>query len=229
MPPRPLVTGVDLSDAGPEGPAPMPLLSGSVSLFRYRVVEAPAREETFDALRTRLAEQAFVPIERETGEQERAAGWVELGQPEAFPATAKPLFYAGDLVLSWRIDQIRVPGSLVKSGLDDWQRGFVERRGRKPSKREKTEQKEFVLRELRKQAFVTSRTHDVRWSIGQDEVQVWSTSLKVVDEVVVALEEGLSLVLRPTGPGARWEDAELPMDVLKPTAALFGEEVIGGI
>lgn len=198
----------------------MPLQRGSIHLFRFRVLEA--LDPTGAGL-DGLGRRAFEPIDRETGEQDRAVGWVPIldGAETLSPASC---YLDGDLVIGWRIDQVRVPAALVKEALERWQSGFEARRGRRPSKKEKTEEKEIILRELRKQAFVTSKVHDVRWRVGAGELQVWASSAKVIEEVAVALEEDLGMVLRPTGPGPRWEDGGLPVDGLSPTAALFGEE-----
>lgn len=199
----------------------MPLQRGSIQLYRFRVVEAPDPSEGgFEA----LVKRAFEPLNRETGEEERAVGWVSVLDGASDTLDPSLCYLDGDLILGWRVDQVRVPSALVKEQIDAWRPGFEERRGRRPSKRETEEQKEYILRDLRKQAFVSSKVIDVRWRVAANELQIWATSAKMIEEIAVALEEDLSMQLRSTGPGPRWEDAELPTDGLAPTAALFGEE-----
>lgn len=208
----------------------MPILRGPISLVRFRVVEAAAATtaDPTTGLPEAFRSGAFKPLDRSTGEEERTSGWVELDDVEATGFSPASVFRGEDAVASWRIDQVKVPPALLRNALSEWQAAFVGRRGRKPSKREKAEQKEVLLRELRKRAFVMSKTHDLRWRLDGGELEVWATSQKVLEEVCVRLEEDFGAVLRPMGPGARWEDAELDLDGLGPTPELFGEEVVGG-
>jgi DNA recombination-dependent growth factor C len=207
----------------------MPILQGAVSLARFRVAEAAAlADDPTRSLPAAFRAGAFSPLDRDTGEEERSAGWVELEDAEATGFAPAAIFRGEDACVSWRVDQVRVPPALVKSRLAEWRAAFEGRRGRRPSKRETAAEKERVLRKLRKQAFVQTKTHDVRWRLDAGELEVWATAQKAIEEICVALEEGLGLVLRPLGPGPRWEDAGLDVDALAPTPALFGEEVVGG-
>lgn len=212
--------GIDRSQGAPQGPA-MPLLGGSVSLYRFRVLEVRARSPR--AMTQALQSDAFVPLDRESGDADRTSGWVTLHDPEVTRLTPGAVLAGDDALLSWRIDEARVPSALVRAELTTWRTAFRDARSRSPTRRETTEEKELILRRLRKQAFVTSRTFDVRWRLDVDELQVWATAMKIVEEVSVALEEGLGMVLRPLGPGPRWEDG--PGSAILPTPSLFGAEV----
>lgn len=216
-------------DRGTKVPG-MPILRGAPSLVRFRVVEARALAEgSTPAVLEGLRAGSFRPLDRSKGDEERSAGWVELDDPDGTDLAPAAVLLDGDLLLSWRIDQVRVPAALVRTELSVWAAAFAERKGRRPSAREKAEGKEVVLRRLRKQAFVTTRLHDVRWRLAAGEIEVWATARKVIDEIAVALEEGVGVVLRPLGPGTRWEDAGLAVDGLRPTPELFGEEVARGL
>lgn len=204
----------------------MPVVRGAVSLVRYRVAEARTlgkdpRRAVSDAVRR----ACFEPIDRERGDEDRSAGWVEVHDPESVKLSPGRIFFDGEVLLSWRIDQVRVPPSLVRSSLEEWERASVAEHGRKPSKSARAEQKALILQGLRKRAFVTTRTFDVRWRMAHREVQIWATASTVVEEVLVALEESLGLALRPRGPGGRWEDDDALPAEIRPTRGLFGDEV----
>ena len=199
----------------------VPVLNGAVSLTRFRVLKTPTRGKDWPrAFVQRLRRQRFEPLDPEGTEEERSAGWVELHDADSSRLAPGQVFFGDDLLVSWRIDQVRVPPSVLRKALSDWQYAFESERGRKPTKKEKAEEKEQTLRRLRRKAFVTTQTHDLRWRMDVDELQFWTTSHRVIDEMVVAVEESLGLVLRPMGPGGRW-NSELHGETA-PTPELFG-------
>ncbi|MEL6187994.1 MAG: hypothetical protein AAFU79_25505, partial [Myxococcota bacterium] len=105
----------------------MPLLGGPVSLYRYRVLEARARSPR--AVTQAFQDDAFVPLDRESGELDRASGWVALHDPDV-RLTPSLVFLGDDAVVSWRVDEARVPPALVRAELKAWRASFEEAKGR---------------------------------------------------------------------------------------------------
>lgn len=193
----------------------MPLARGAIQFVRYQVLEHPDPKPRF---------RPFEPLESPHGREDstdqagRTAGWVSALEPDvsAHAADHSLLWWEGEMVLGYRIDEAKVPSAQLQRALRDWKQAFEAREARKPSKREASEQKELILNELRKRAFVSSKVHEVRFRPRQAELQIWSVSPKIVDEILIAAEDDMSLRLQPMGPGGRTEDLDL-----KPTAALF--------
>lgn len=202
----------------------MPLLGGSVSFMRFRVVDAAKSSRSVVAA---LRRDAFTELDRTSGEEPRSVGWVELDDHDETRFLPSNVVVGGEVYATWRVDEVKVPAALIRSELARWQAQHEAAKARRATRREKLEEKEVILRRLRKQAFVSTKTCDVRWREAEGEVQIWATSAKLVEEVIIALEDGMGLRLRPLGPGARWEDGERP-DV-RPTRALVGEEVPDGV
>ena len=200
----------------------MPILGGSVSFLRYRVLESPERGPGHRSLAVGLKKLCFQPLDRE-GEEESSSGFVELYDEDSVQFAPGSFIFAEDLIVRWRVDSIKIPAQLVKRQIDTWIPGFESRRGRPPSKKEKNEQKELIIRKLRKQAFILTKTYDVRWRLQADEVHVWATSRRVLDEILASLEEAFELVMYPLAPGGLWADFGVELDGLKPTPELFGE------
>lgn len=205
----------------------MPILSGAINLVRFRVIDGPVDPKAGTRqIAQGLQQCAFEPIDQDKGEVDRSVGWVELYDTDSTQLKPKDVLLGEDVILCWRVDQVRVPPAVLRSALEEWQYSFEQNKQRKPTKREKTEEKEVILRNLRKKAFLTSQLYDVRWCIPTQELQIWATSTKIIDEIVIALEESLGLIMKPLGPGARWELSELKD--IAPTPELFGREALSG-
>ncbi|MBI2373000.1 MAG: recombination-associated protein RdgC [Deltaproteobacteria bacterium] len=191
----------------------MPIRKGSVTFVRFRVKSGPKEKR---ALSTGLRKKAFEPIDR-ASDQDRAQGWVELEDSESAELTPTSFLFGERLLVSWRVDKLVVPRRLLASEVDKWRAEFAEREERPPSRGETREQKAIIHQELRGRAFVKTETYDVSWELVADELWVWATSNKVIDEILEALE-AMAVVLVPTSPGARAEGIDPKK--LEPTEAL---------
>ncbi|MCK6545810.1 recombination-associated protein RdgC [Myxococcota bacterium] len=168
---------------------------------------------------------AFEPLDK-SSDEEVATGWVEIEDRERTDLTPSSLLFGEWVLVSWRVDRIKVPTAAVKDELDAWSRVFEGQNGRPPRRAEKKEEKEHVVQRLRKRAFPIVKTHDVSWNLETNQLQIWTTSKKTVDEIVEALEKLFELRLQPLSPGAYTHQLELAPDVealLAPTAELLGE------
>lgn len=202
----------------------MPIHKGAVTASRYVVVEGgKSGKDQRRTLANGLRKLAFEPLDRD-GDEDRSAGWVEVENHDSTELAPSSFLLGEHVILTWRIDALRVPTAQAKAELETWAKAFQTKHSRPPSKKERSEEKELIIRKLRKRAFISSKTFDVSWSQSTGVVLIWASSRKVVEEVIVALEESVGLTLRSTSPGASAEAAGIDADQLSPTAALFGEE-----
>ena len=201
----------------------MPVLGGAVTFARFR--SEPGKKLPSDTRRwlaKGLTSGAFEPLDPSKGDEERAAGFVELEDHEA---TSFASVIQGEYALfAFRVDTLKVPGPAVRAELERWRVGFEKEHGRAPSKREKAERKEAVQHLLRQRATPTTRVHDVSLNLKRGQVQIWAASRKAVEEVVAALEGALDLKLAPLTPAAVAAKAGTPESALAPTAELVGLE-----
>ncbi len=199
----------------------MPILQGALTFARFTAEPKKRPKDLRRSLAKDLRARAFEPLDK-LGEQERAMGWVELHDHDRTELAPSRFLFGAYLMVAYRIDVRRVPASMVRRELEAWARDFSARQSRPPKRAEKAEQKELIIKRLRKRAFVSTQTVDVSWDQDRGEVLVWSPARKIVDEVHVAVEETFAMTLRPRSPGALADRAGVDPDVLAPTAALFG-------
>ncbi len=200
----------------------MPLRSGSVTLARFRATPPRAREPELKKLLLKgLRARRFEPLDPARGDEDRAAGFVELEDPDATGFDGEVL--QGDLALfAWRIDTIRVPGAEVKAAVARWAAAFAAEQGRPPARREKAAAKEGFKQSLRGKAAPSSRVHDVAWNLATGELQVWTSARKVVEEVTEAVAAAFGAKVVPLTAGARAAETGLAEGRLRPTPALAG-------
>lgn len=204
----------------------MPIQSGSITFARYRVEhkeKAPsdARRWFHKALLT----QAFEPIDKK-GEDDRAVGFVELEDHNTTDFSAGRLYFGERALFCWRIDQLKIPASQVKAELEKWETAFKEQNDRKPGRKEKNEARAQIRHQLRNRATPVTKTHDLAWNLKTGQLQIWSSSRKVIEEIVGSMEtafEGVKLI--PLIPGAMAIGSGLAEDALKPTANLLGVDL----
>lgn len=204
----------------------MPLERGSVTFTRFAVERTRADpKDARRSLATALRRHAFEPLDP-SGEEDRAAGWVELEDPESSNLAPASFLFGDHLLIAWRVDTLRVPTAHVRAELDRWARAHEAESGQPPKRAEKTAQKELIVKKLRKRAFPTRRTYDVSWSFETDQLLIWTTTKKVLEEVTEVMEESMGLRLHALSPGALCQLQDIDPDAVQPTDALFGEEVV---
>lgn len=203
----------------------MPVLKGPITFSRFRVEHKGERPKDIKRSLSRgFKAHAFEPLDK-SSDEESASGWVEIEDRDRVDLTPTSLMYGDWVLVSWRIDRIRVPGAAVREELETWGKSFEEKNGRPPRRAEKKEEREVVVQRLRKRAFPSIQTHDVSWNLASDQLQIWSTSKKVVDEIQESLEKMFELRLQALSPGAYVHQLKLPEDaegLLAPTAELIG-------
>lgn len=201
----------------------MPILRGAVTFARYALhhLEAPPRDVR-GWLTRGLKAQAFEPL-RPGEPEDRAAGFVELENPERTDFAPGDLFQGGRALFAYRVETLKVPASALKTELERWSASFGAEHGRVPRRTEKAEAKEALKQKLRQKLEPSVRVLDVSLELASGVLLVWGTSRKVLEELTSALEQRLKIRLTPRIPLALVKEAEL-----SPTLELFGPEVAGG-
>lgn len=203
----------------------MPVLRGAVTFSRFLVEateEAPADLKRW--LTKALKARAFVPIDRRS-EEERAAGFVELENHDASDFATGNLHYGEYALFGYRIDQIRVPGPVLRAELDKWATAFEKEKGRPPSRGEKAENRASIRQVLRNRAVPSTKVHDLSWNLKTQQLQVWAASRTAVEEVMNAVETAFKVKLHPLVPAAMAQRTGIDEAALGPTAELLGVEL----
>lgn len=123
---------------------------------------------------------------------------------------------------------IRVSAAHVRDELARWLVAFEREQGRKPGRTEKAEAKAGIRLKLRNRAPEQTKVFDLAWNLKTDQLQIWASSRKAIEEVSAAAEEALGVKLLPMVPGAMALERGLDESSLEPTAALVGKEVAHG-
>jgi recombination associated protein RdgC len=203
----------------------MPVLRGAVTFSRFLVEPAEgAPADLKRSLSRALKAHAFAPIERRS-EEERAAGFVELENPEATDFATGDLFYGEYALFAFRIDQIKVPGPVLRAEVDKWAAAFEKEKGRPPSRGEKGENRSSVRQLLRNRAVPITKVHDVSWNQKSQQLQIWAASRKAVEEVLASLETAFKIKLIPLIPASVAARTGIEDSALGPTAELIGMEL----
>jgi recombination associated protein RdgC len=197
----------------------MSLRRGSAAFARFALV-GDLPKDVRRAFTSCFTKGAFEPVDPR-GDDDVSAGFVESEDSDAtaFPPGA---VFQGDYALAgWKVEKLRVSATQLKSQMTAWQEAFEKREGRKPGRKEKAEAKEAARRALRSKAEPSRKVFDVSVDLKRREAHIWASTRAVVDEVVEALANGLSLKLVPRVPASFVRHDVL--DVLSPTPELIGE------
>ena len=203
----------------------MPILRGAVTFSRFLVQpDEGAPADLKRSLSRTLKARAFAPIDRRS-EEERAAGFVELENHDSSEFPAGALFYGEYALFGYRIDQIKVPGPVLRAEVDKWAAAFQKEKGRPPSRGEKSENRSSVRQLLRNRAVPLTKVHDVSWNLKSQQLQIWAASRKAVEEVLNAIETGFKVKLLPLIPASAAARMGIEESALGPTAELIGMEL----
>ncbi len=198
----------------------MPILRGAVTFSRFRaepVGRVPRDSNQWLARGLKL--RAFTPIDRK-GDVDRSAGFVELEAQDSVEFSPGSFMQGEHLVVSWRVDQLKVSSAQVRAELEAWKTAFELDKGRPPGRVERAEARLAVRQELRNAATPSSRTVDVSWNLKTSSVELWTVSRKLVDEIADAFGKAFDTRLIPQTPPAMAEAIGIPDSSLKPTPEL---------
>lgn len=207
--------------------SPMPILRGAVTFSRFQAEAAAERPRDLkNYLSKGLRTRAFTPLDRRSDE-ERAAGFVELEQPDATEFAPASFLYGEWALFGYRVDQLKIPGGELRTQLAKWSLAFERDKGRPPSRVERAEGRAAVKGLLRAHASPRTRILEVSWNLKTNQVQIWSTSRRAVEEVQSALTTAFALTLAAKVPAAAAE--KLGSKALRPTVELCGPELDGEV
>jgi recombination associated protein RdgC len=204
----------------------MPVFSGSVTFSRFR--SEPAGNAPSDVKRwlaKGLKSGAFEPIDLKKTEDERAAGFVEVEQHDSTDFSTGSVLYGEYALFGFRVDTVKVPAPVLKAELTRWATAFEKQNGRAPTRSEKSENRASIRHMLRQRAVPNTKVHDVSWNLKTNQVQIWAASRKVVDEVLLAMEQAFEVKLQPLVPASLAVQAGIKDDDLVPTPELIGVEI----
>ena len=206
----------------------MPILRGAVTFTRFLVEHADDPPKDVRGWLTRaLRSRAFEPLDR-AGEEDRSAGFVELENPESTEFAVGNLFQGERALFAFRVEQLKIPARVLKADLEKWVRAFEAEHGHSPKRHEKAEAREGLRKKLRNRVDPSVKVTDLSWNLETQQLQLWATSKKLVEEIQALLEERLSLRLVPRSVAGVAREAKVDVESLAPTSALFGAEVGDG-
>ena len=210
-------------------PPLMPVLSGAVTFSRFR--SAPAGDPPSDTKRwlsKGLKSGLFEPIDLKKTEDERAAGFVELENSDSTDFTTGSVLYGEYALFGFRVDTVKVPAPVLKAELSKWEKNFTKENDRPPTRGEKSENRASIKHMLRQRAVPFTKVHDVSWNLKTNQVHLWASSRKTVEEILFAIEEAFDVKLQPLVPVSLAAEAGISDENLVPTAELIGMEISAG-
>lgn len=173
----------------------MPIETGSATFSRFTV--KPPAGDPRRWLPRGLARGAFEPLDVERSDEDRAAGFVERGDPDATGFATGDVAFGEWTLFSWRVDTVTVRASAVKPELARWEAAFVGKQRRPPARAERAAAREEIRRTLRLRTPPTTRTVEIAWHLGTGELLAWTATRKAVDEIAAAVEGAFGAKLTP--------------------------------
>jgi recombination associated protein RdgC len=177
----------------------MPVLSGSLTYARLFVegeIPADFRERFINTLRLR----AMKPLDADDEQPERS-GWCVLGDPYELELSYEKVFYNDYMNLGFRTDRWAIPPALLRANVREAEAAYLEKKGRERlTKRERTEIKELVLKQMRRQTTPVVRVIDLSWSLDEGIVRFFSHSQRPTAAMLDLFEKTFALKLMPEAP-----------------------------
>jgi len=201
----------------------MPILSGAMSVRRFRVVGA-LPDGWRDVFRDRLNEHAFKDNPIEVGKEERE-GWVQIHNllENSFDDFDKWLY--NDLILlSLRVDKKTLPAKLLKATLEKEYANWCEENGRKRCPKDVREEiKDRIESQWLKRALPRVGTTELCLNLKDMYVILHSMSDTAADRVRKRFYATFGLRMVPASPLDGIADGELRQRLLDTVPARLGE------
>ncbi|NJD39588.1 MAG: exonuclease [Geobacter sp.] len=160
----------------------MGVYANTVSFAQYRIQGALPQEDRFQWLSAALAGRQFHSIEESAEEQ--SEGWTCTDTPDD-PLFEAPQRFWRDryLFFSYRRDQRRIPGALLKSHVGRAEGEYLAKRPelKRPPKREREEIAERVKLQLLARSLPAPSTIDLVWQMDQGVLTLFSSSAKAME------------------------------------------------
>lgn len=177
----------------------MGLLSGSMSLRRYRVLAQPPKDfrEVFEKA---VRAHALVPLDPERNE-EKSVGWASVFDEQDTDLHFSKFFHDGRILLSLRVDTLKPPSNEVKRLLRQRQREVEAQRREPLSASALRELKDMIKLDLRRRTPPRTRTVDMLWDLDGQRLYFLSHAKGPNEAFLRLFAETFNLGLDIEGPG----------------------------
>lgn len=186
---------------------------GSLTLTRLFVKGAlpgDLRQRFLKAVRLR----AFQPLKPDD-EAVEASGWCVLERPFDLEFQTDNIYEDRFLVLGFRIDRYRVPGSMVRAQLADEEQRLLARTGKnRLSRNERLELKDKIVLKLRRKLTPSTKAIDMVWDLDAKTVLFFSHSRRVLADFTALFQKTFGFEPVEDSPYVAAERLELPARLL---------------
>ena len=167
--------------------------------------------------------RAFEPLTPDEDIDHRM-GWCVVGSPLSTELTHENVYYNSYLSLGLRIDQWRLPTTLVQAQYESALRERLEKTGKQRlTKTEKDDLKLRIALRLKKKLIPAMKHFDFVWNLDANVAWFWSQSPKAIEMLSVLFEQTFGLELAPSSPYLTATELDLTkkerkaLDVVDPT------------
>lgn len=144
--------------------------------------------------------RSMKPLEPDEDELERS-GWTKLGEPFVVDLDYEDVFYNEYVNLGFRTDRWVIPGSVLRTRVQEAESAYLQKKGRERlSRKEKAELKLLVAKKLRRSMDPATRMVDVSWSLGDGIVRFFSHAQKPGASMMELFKKTFGLTLVPESP-----------------------------
>jgi hypothetical protein len=200
---------------------------GSLSFTRFHVVGTvprDVRKRYLDSVRLRC----FEPLDI-NGEANEASGWCVMERPFDLEFDEGKLFYDRFVLLGFRVDKWRIPGSLVKAHVEDEEQRLLGKSGRdRLGRAERADLKLKVTMRLRKKILPTAKSFDVLWDLDGETLLFFGHSAKMLLDFSALFETTFGLSLVEDSPYAAAQRANLSSVLQKRLAQVEPLSLVSG-
>lgn len=172
---------------------------GSLSFTRFRVIgDLPKdlRRRFLDAVRLRQ----FAPLDV-SDEAMESSGWCVVERPFDLEFHEGNLYFDQYVMLGFRVDKWRIPGTLVKAQLEDEEQRLLGRNGRvRLGRAEKNELRQKIIMKLRRKIMPNARVFDILWDLDKGSLLFFGHSSKLILDFAACFEKTFGLKLEEDNP-----------------------------
>ncbi|GAB1410968.1 recombination-associated protein RdgC [Desulfovibrionales bacterium] len=178
------------------------MMSASVGMTRYRIVEQDVPVELWSEITDRLKRNAFRDIDDSA--EERSFGWVSFGNMLDADFALCPPEKGAYLAFTLRLDTRRVPPAVIKKHVQIAMNAAVQAmrdQGKRfLTKEQKEEIRDQVMLRLRARTLPIPACFDVMWETTHNTVAIASTQSKLLDLFEELFTHTFGLHLEPMTP-----------------------------
>jgi len=172
---------------------------GSLSFTRFRVkgdLPKDLRRRFLDAVRLRQ----FAPLDVNEEAME-SSGWCVMERPFDLEFHEGNLYFDRYVMLGFRVDKWRIPGTLVKAQLEDEEQRLLGRNGRvRLGRAEKGDLRQKIIMKLRRKIMPNARSFDILWDLDGETLLFFGHSAKLLLDFSACFEKTFGFPLEEDSP-----------------------------